>query len=162
VLQEQSVTPLASVGRDDLFYPYARKFDEVIRTEGGVPLFYMTWKRPGAKEEQAEWTESYLGIARELKARVCPAGMAVETVLKKKPKFGFHADPIGHPTPAGTYLVACTFFATIYDRSPEGLPASVKTRSGLEVGVKSEDLELVHASAWEAVQAVKERLQEEK
>jgi len=155
------VTPLASVGRDELFYPYARKLGEVIRAEGAVPLFYMTWKRPGAKEEQKEWTDSYLAITRELKARVCPAGMAVEDLLARKKEFPFHADGIGHPTKEGTYLVACTFFASIYDVSPVGLPASVTTAGGLTVGVAEGDAKLVQTAAWEAQAAVKKALAEE-
>ena len=30
-----------------------------------------------------------------------------------------------HPTATGTYLAACVFYATIYGRSPEGLPGSI-------------------------------------
>ncbi|MCE9582375.1 MAG: hypothetical protein K8T20_07770, partial [Planctomycetes bacterium] len=91
-------------------------------------------------------------------ATVSPAGMALEIVWKTNPKFAFYADLNGHPTPAGTYLIACTFFATLYDKSPAGLPASVTTSGGTTVGVAPADAPLVQGAAWEAVGAARKRL----
>ncbi|KAF0246178.1 MAG: hypothetical protein FD180_920 [Planctomycetota bacterium] len=158
VLQEQSLTPLSESGRDTLFFPYARKFHEVIQARGAKSLFYMTWKWPDSKTPQESLTQPYLDITRELGAQVAPAGMALELVLKRNPEFQFYADKGGHPTPAGTYLVACTFFAAIYDKSPVGLPATVTTAARQPVGVLPEDAPLVQGAAWEAVEAAKARL----
>lgn len=162
VLQEQSVTPLAKFGRDTVFFPAARKLHGAIKARGASTLFYMSWKRPDTAGTQEDWTQPYLDITRELGARVAPAGMALEIVLKKKPKFAFYADMGGHPTPAGTYLVACTFYAAIFDKSPAGLPATVTTAGGQEIGVPGDDAALVQGAAWEAMATAKKRLSAEK
>jgi hypothetical protein len=151
VLQEQSQTPLKHFGRDELFFPYARKLDGVIRETDAIPMFFMTWARPDTPGPQELWTDSYLRIARELRAEVAPAGMAWERVKGTLPHVELFADAGGHPTPAGTYLVACTFFAAIYDKTPEGLPASVTTPEGTTVSVSPADASLIQKHAWNAM-----------
>lgn len=155
VLQEQSQTPLPAFGRDTLFYPSVRKFAPLIRENGGTPFLYMTWRRPDMSVPQSEWTQSYVGVTREVGAEICPAGVAVDNVLKAKPSAWFYADSGGHPTPAGTYLVACTFYSAIYLRSPVGLPASVQNGAGVAVGVDPADAPFVQKTAWDAAQQVR-------
>lgn len=161
VLQEQSQTPLPQFGRDSLFYPYARKFDAEIRAQNSRTLFYLTWKRPDTPGTQADWTSSYVGIAKNLKAEVCPAGLAVESVLQSKPPSWFYADAGGHPTPAGTYVVACTFYARLYQKTPVGLPPGVTLPGGSTVGVAPEDAPLVQRAAWDAVRTMRRTLRPE-
>jgi len=36
---------------------------------------------------------------------------------------GLYYEDGSHPSPNGSYLAACVFFATLYGESPEGLPA---------------------------------------
>ncbi|MEK7467906.1 MAG: hypothetical protein AAB074_10870 [Planctomycetota bacterium] len=160
VLQERSLIPLESVDRDTLFFPYARKFHEVIKARRATALFYMTWTRPDSRAPQENVTRPYLDITRELGARVAPAGMALELVLKRNPNFKFYADQIGQPTPAGTYLVACTFFAAIYEKTPVGLPATVTTAARQAIGVSRDEAPVVQSAAWEAFLSSKARLNE--
>lgn len=157
VLQEQSQTPLPRFGRDEYFYPYARKFHEVIRETDAITMFFMTWARPDTPAPQSAWTQSYLRITKELRAEVAPAGLTWERVHKSLPGLNLYADSGGHPSPAGAYLTACTFYATIYDRSPEGLPASVTTPSGVTVSVPPANAADIQKHAWSALQFVKHR-----
>lgn len=157
VLQEQSQTPLRHFGRDMFFYPYARKFAQVIREQNAIPLFFMTWSRPDTPGPQQWWTDSYVGIAKELHAEVAPAGMAWEKVRTGLPNLQLYADQGGHPTRVGTYLVACSFYATIYDKSPVGLPHDFKTPSG-QVQVSPADAMTIQLAAWQAFQEVRPRI----
>ena len=149
VLQEQSQTPLRQFGRDALFFPYSRMFAQEIRGVGAIPLFYMTWARPDTPGPQEAWTDSYATITKELWAECAPAGEAVERAKRALPNLPLFTDPGGHPTPAATYLIACTFYATIYRKSPEGLPNSV--------GLSSADALALQKSAWEAFQKTEPR-----
>lgn len=158
VLQEQSQTPLERFGRDQFFYPYARKFHEVIRQTDAITLFFMTWARPDTPAPQAEWTESYLRITKELRAEVVPVGVAWEHVKKSQRGLELFADAGGHPTRAGTYIAACAFYAAIYDRSPEGLPASVTTPGGTTVSVPPATAAEIQKQAWSALKFAKHRL----
>ena len=104
-------------------------------------------------------TDSIDALATEIKAEVSPAGLALEKVFKKKPHFPFFADPYpGHPTPAGTYLIACCFYAAIYGKTPVGLPPRVVTATGAHVGIEPSDAVLVQTAAWEAYQETKKRI----
>jgi prepilin-type N-terminal cleavage/methylation domain-containing protein len=157
VLQEQSQTPLRHFGRDVFFYPYARDFARVIREQNAIPLFFMTWSRPDTPGPQQWWTDSYVGITREVHAEVAPAGMAWEKVRTGLPNLQLYADQGGHPTLTGTYVAACTFYATIYDRSPVGLPNDFTTPAG-RVQVTPAEAMTIQLAAWQALQEVKPKV----
>ncbi len=159
VLQEQSQTPLKRFGRNQFFYPYAKKLHQEIQKTNAITMFYMTWKRPDMSDPQKAWTDSYLKIATELKAEVAPAGMTFERVQKAYPNLKLFTDQNGHPSPAGTYLIACTFYGLIYDKSPEGLPASITTQNGTTVSVPQADAKQLQAHAWQAVKLAKRELE---
>ena len=74
-----------------------------------------------------------------------------------------------HPSPAGTYLAACTFFAAFFDSSPIGLPATVtgslidqqtarplSNRSETLVNLSANDAAALQREAWAAWQSVKQ------
>lgn len=157
VLQEQSQTPLPQFGRDELFYPYARLFDKEIREIGAIPMFYMTWARPDTPGPQSLWTNSYVAIAKELNAECAPAGMAFEKVKESLPNVNMYQDNGGHPTPEATYLIACVFYATIYDKTPEGLSNQVTTGSRT-VTVAPFVATAMQRLAWQALVEVKPRI----
>ncbi len=155
VFQEQSQTPLKRYGRDQFFYPYARKFHEVVGETDAIMMFFMTSARPDTPGPQKLWTDSYIRIARELHAEVAPAGMTWEQVHQSLPALELFADSGGHPTPAATYLIACTFYAAIYDKSPVGLPASITTPKGVTVSVPATDAAQIQQLAWDALKRSK-------
>ena len=59
-----------------------------------------------------------------------------------------HSDDKKHPTRQGTYLAACVFYATMYGRSPEGLPGSIAK-------LTDDEARPLQAIAWKTVQATK-------
>jgi hypothetical protein len=70
---------------------------------------------------QLQINAGYLGIARELNARISPVGIAWAEAWRQNPQVElWQADGI-HPSPQGTYLAACVFYAVIFQESPEGL-----------------------------------------
>ena len=132
VLQEQST--LGQGGRVDgipqindpaMFFEYARRFDAEIRKAGAKTAFYMTWARHDSPQNQARLSAAYTSIAKELGAILVPAGHAWEMALHEKPGLALHQIDNSHPTPAGTYLAACVFYAVLLKRNPAGLPTHV-------------------------------------
>lgn len=156
VLQEQSLAPLPQSGRDTRFYPYSRKFAEDIRGVGAIPLFYMTWARPDTPGPQEWWTDPYVTITKELSAECAPAGEALDRAKAAVPHVRLFTDGNGHPTPEATYIIACTFYATIYRKSPEGLPNQVSVGVAT-VGVAPGDAAAVQRCAWEAFRKTEPR-----
>jgi hypothetical protein len=132
VLQEQStlgmspvVDGIPQISDPKNFHEYARLFDAEIKKVGAKTIFYMTWARQNSPESQSLLTDAYQRIARELNDGVAPVGLAWESALKKNPKLSLHIQDKSHPTPMGSYLAACVFYATIYGKSPVGLPNQI-------------------------------------
>jgi hypothetical protein len=63
---------------------------------------------------------SYEGIAKELGARVAPAGRAWDEARRQLPDVPLHAKDGSHATPAGSYLAACVIFRTLTGQPSAG------------------------------------------
>ena len=154
VLQEQSQRPLAQFGRDGLFYPNARRFDQEIRAVGAITVLYMTWARPDTPGPQALWTDSYVALTEDLRAWSVPAGIAMEQVKTKLPNVAWLADSGGHPSAEGTYLIACAFYAMIYGECPP-------VNSNLPPKLSAEDAVVVHECVMGAMKELKLQIKTE-
>ena len=53
-------------------------------------------------------------------ALVIPAGLAFEEAYRRRPDIKLHIHDGSHPTLLGTYLAACTIYATVYNRPCSG------------------------------------------
>jgi hypothetical protein len=129
ILQEQSQLPAIEQLRSSQTDPAARLLVRAVRAAGASPMFFVTWAhRAGWPENGLPTYESmqrqidlgYLAIARQLGAPVAPVGPAWLAVNRGRPAVDlWQADGI-HPSPAGTYLAACVFYAAIFHESPLG------------------------------------------
>ena len=138
VLQEQSTLPVKNPRR---MHENVRLFDAEIRGAGATTVLYMTWARRHAPEAQRAITEAYTAIGRELGATVVPVGVAWEKFLRDHERPVLHDRDGSHPTPAGTYLAACVFFASLFRRTPVGQTADVE-------GLTRADATLLQRTAW--------------
>jgi hypothetical protein len=137
VLQEQSIYPTIEFYRQTSMYPAARSLDSLIKLRGGKTVFFMTWgRRSGGTlciapycstsfrdfaQMQDTINAAYTAIANELSALLSPVGMAWKLALQENPSAPLWEDDGSHPSPDGSYLAACTFYALLYGSSPEGL-----------------------------------------
>jgi hypothetical protein len=152
VLQEQSQVPFMSPAT---MADGATKLDACIRSDHARTLFYLTWARLAQPEKQSAINRAYFDCAEKLHARVAPVGAAWQRVRKAKPELSLYADDGSHPSPAGTYLAACVFYAALLDKSPEGLPAKVSHEGNVLADLDAADARLLQATAWRTVQEVK-------
>lgn len=104
------------------FLEHARLFDEVISDAGARTVLFMTWPR-----DHSDWStlqdavSAHRRLERELGAIVAPAAVAFERARAERPDLQLmDADGI-HATWEGAYLAAATVYATLFERSPEGL-----------------------------------------
>ena len=141
VLQDQSQAPLK---RRDEMLEYGRKFDTEIKRQGAKTVLYMTWANQGTPQDQAAITNAYEDLAKDLQARLAPVGNAWEAALGADKKLILHGDDHKHPNATGTYLAACVFYATIYGKSPQGLPGSIGNLS-------DEEARPLQVIAWKTV-----------
>jgi len=173
VLQEQSTLGVAPVvdgipqiADPKTFHEYARLFDAEIKKAGAKTIFYLTWARQNAPEKQTLLTEAYQKIAKELNATVAPVGVTWENALKENPRLTLHLQDKSHPTPMGSYLAACVFYATIYGKSPVGLSAhitgAIVDQTGKVIGAQGElvnlskdDAALLQKITWETARKLR-------
>lgn len=117
VMQDQSQYPVVEPA---LFAAGASAMVAKVRAAKASPMFLATWGRPDSPGVTSEALDAaYRSQADRLVMSVIPAGRAFSASLTARPSLLLNQSD-GHPTPAGTYLAACTAYASIYGASPVG------------------------------------------
>jgi len=119
VLQGHSRGPIEGPTAEP-FREAARDFAVQIRKVGAEPVFFMTWAYAGKPEMTKKLAEAYNSIAEELGTVAVPVGLAFATATRERPDIDLLTADGRHPSLAGTYLAACTFFAALHGVSPVG------------------------------------------
>jgi arabinogalactan endo-1,4-beta-galactosidase len=96
---------------------------------------------------------AYLDIAKELGAGVAPVGVAWKMALAADPPFVLHRPDESHPNPTGTYLAACVFYATLFDKSPVGLPGTIKHGDKVLADIPDYQAKRLQEISWAAVKS---------
>ncbi len=148
VMQGHSLGPI-SEDTAEPFREAAREFAGFARKQGTRPVFFMTWAYTGNPEMTALLDKAYTDIGRELDAEVVPVGLAFAKVTSERPDISLRTEDARHPSRAGTYLAACTFFAALYQQTPEGLD--------YDAGLGEETALYLQKVAWQTVQGYKHR-----
>ena len=129
VLQEQSTRP---INNPALMLRDARTLAEAVKKTGATIVWYETWAKETEPSTQDSLTRGYHRAAAATGGRVAHVGeawaafRAAETVAPGAHSALFVTDG-SHPSEAGTYLAASVFYATLYGKSPVGLPATSRT-----------------------------------
>ena len=104
----------------------------------------MTW--PGAVDDWStidDVVEAHRQIAQETGAPVAPAALAFEQALAQRPDLVLIGPDRVHATWTGAYLAAATVYATLFERSPEGLSYAF--------GLDADTAAFLQRVAWETV-----------
>ena len=137
VLQEQSLKPAFPPSQVETeTYPYAQILCDSIHNNSicTTPVFFMTWGRkngdagncavypPICTYEGMQWRlrQSYCEMALDNNGIVSPVGMVWKSIRESNPDIELYQSDESHPTNNGTYVAACTFYATIFNKSPLG------------------------------------------
>ncbi len=138
IIQEQSQKPSFSPGQvaNDVL-PYAAQLNDTIEKYNpcGETAFFMTWGRKNGDASncasyppictytgmQDRLRSSYLLMAQQNNAICSPVGAAWKVVRDSFPTIELYNPDESHPSYAGSYLAACTFYAAMFRKSPAGL-----------------------------------------
>jgi hypothetical protein len=136
VLQEQSQRPSfeeAQVAAE--VYPYARKLDSLIHNAMGDcarVMFYMTWGRKnGDASNCAFWPPvctyqgmdsllqlRYITMAENNHAFISPVAKVWRNLRNTAPGIELYQADESHPTAAGTYAAAMSFYTMLFRKNP--------------------------------------------
>jgi hypothetical protein len=139
VLQEQSQRPTIPYYRDNFTYPAADSLNKLIQINNpcATTVFYMTWGRkyggmqcigPHCSPDFVDYfhmqdslESAYLTMAFNSQAFCSPVGISWSNSIANGDPLELFTPDNSHPSLAGSYLAACTFYATIFNKSPVGL-----------------------------------------
>ncbi len=135
VLQEQSQRPSFNDGQVAAdVYPYAKKLDSLVHhySPCAKTVFYMTWGRKnGDASNCAVWPPvcTYLGMDSLLQLRyslmaeqnggmISPVAKVWRRLRNTRALRSYIRPTRSHPTPAGTYAAALSFYSLLYRKDP--------------------------------------------
>jgi hypothetical protein len=125
ILQGASNEPL-SAARSAKFRATVVEFNKLIAARGGKTALYMNHvyvapHKQAAPKNISLTEELYVSVGNEIGALVIPVGLAFEEAYRRQPGIKLHQAYDGsHPTLIGSYLAACTVYASVYGKSPRG------------------------------------------
>jgi hypothetical protein len=133
VLQAQSQEPSFSDNQvNTQTIPYAIQIADSVYANkfcSEVTMF-MTWGRENGDPQwgpistyegmQNRLRNAYMRMADSIEGSVSPVGMAWKYTRENYPSIDLYQPDESHPSYAGSYLAACTFYATFYRESPIG------------------------------------------
>jgi len=126
------------------FHEYTKRQSEIIRANGARPIFFMSWAYKDRPEMTARLAEQYTIAGNDNDALVIPAGLAFAAAVAQRPELELYQPDKRHPSLAGTYLAACTVYATVFRESPGGLTY----KAGLDANTAT----FLQTVAWNTVQ----------
>jgi hypothetical protein len=162
IVQEQSTRPITDPGatmRD------IRVFADAAKRVGAKLVMYETWAREVAPQTQDSLTHVLHAAASSVGASIAHAGEAWRAFREQEETpAGTHSVLFqtdgSHPSALGTHLAASAFYATLYGKSPVGLPATSRPTTtqpppGPAPDVQREPLDpklarMVQELAWKA------------
>jgi hypothetical protein len=132
VVMQQGWTP-AGIYRDTLRLA-ARNFGAEISKIGAKAAMYQTWPPVDRPNQFAGSIESYELAAADIGGEVFPVARAWLATWERDRDIQLYSDGL-HASVAGSYLAAIVMYACIFDRTPVGLPSTVRTRGGAVIRI---------------------------
>jgi PKD repeat protein len=148
-------------------YPYAASLVNAIRQANSCtePVFYMTWGRKNGDAAncasyaplctyegmQQRLRESYMEMSLDNSATTSPVGVAWKNFRDAYPTVELYTGDESHPSIYGSYLAACVFYATLYQKSPIGatyIPSGINASDALNIQTIASNTVLDSLDLW--------------
>ncbi|WP_051220691.1 PKD domain-containing protein [Flavobacterium filum] len=154
VLQEQSQLPSFPDSQvQNQVYPYAQQLNNLINQQNpcAETVFYMTWGRKnGDASNCANWppvctytgmddllNERYRFMAEQNDAILSPVGAVWRYIRENYPSIELYSADGSHPSVAGTYAAACSFYATLFRKNPEQITFTAGLTNEVATAIRS-------------------------
>jgi hypothetical protein len=123
LLQDYLFKPGGVRGEDESeFRESVNKFYQLVGKGKARCILFMPWhfNEAGALPIE-DIARIHAEVARDLGIQVAPIGLAWAKSEKENPDLDLYYDS-EHPSPYGSYLAGCVLYATLFGKSPDGLP----------------------------------------
>lgn len=165
VLQEQSQLPSFPINQVEVeCFPYAERLVDSVYANNpcAIPMFYMTWGRENGDQQNAQYYpplgtyegmdsllyERYMMMKEANDAAVSPVGRVWRYIRTNYPHIDLYDSDGSHPSLAGTYAAACTFFTVIHQSDP----MAITHNPGISDEDRQHILEAVRAVAYDSLE----------
>ena len=128
-----------------VFHDMMKKHSATAARHGVRPVLFMSWAYKDKPEMTAQLAEQYTRAGKANHAKVIPAGLAFARAIAQRPQLELYQPDKRHPTLAGSYLAACTSYAALHGKSPEG--------NRYTAGLAPDLAAFLQTVAWQTVQA---------
>jgi hypothetical protein len=128
-----------------VFHDTVRKNAQLLASRGIRPVLFMSWAYKDKPEMTKQLADQYTAAGKANQAVVIPAGLAFARSIALRPELELYVPDKRHPSLAGTYLAACTVYATLVRKSPVGATYTA--------GLPPDVARHLQTVAWETAQA---------
>lgn len=163
VLQEQSQIPsFPDAQVDTIFYPYAKRMDSLIHASNpcAKTVFYMTWGRKNGDQINCpnfpplctyNGMDSllrlrYTNIADTVSGLISPVGPLWHYLRDHNSTLELYAPDESHPSQAGTFAAACSFYTLFFGENPQNNPFHYNLSASDATTIKSAAKQVVFDS----------------
>lgn len=129
-----------------------RSFAGEIASVGAVPALFSAWPSETRLQDFPAAIESYRLAAADVNGLFLPVASAWLEAWELAPGSDLYADGL-HASAEGAYLSALVIYAQLLGKTPVGLPASLRTRSGVAILLPAATAETLQAAAAAALSA---------
>ena len=163
VLQGQSQEPSFPDGQfySDT-YPYAQQLCEMVgqNNPDAKVVFYMTWGRKNGDQGNCpyfpplctyEGMDSllylrYMTMAEDFDAEVSPVGALWYYLRDHHPEIELYASDGSHPSLAGSYAAACSFYSVLFQKNPRNIAFNPGIEEGQAESIRIAATKVVYDS----------------
>jgi hypothetical protein len=136
------------VNRDTLRIATKLFADEMARVNAR-PALFSAWPTAARREDFPRAIESYTLAAADVDGILLPVAAAWLAAWSANPAVSLYADPL-HPSLEGAYLSALVVYAQLLEKTPKGLPPSLRLKTGATVAIDPATAALLQQAAAEA------------
>lgn len=145
-------------------YPYACQLADAVYEKNECPevVFYMTWGRKNGDTDNAPYFDSlatyegmddllcarYTYMAQQNKATVSPVGKVWRRLREEHGEIELYQSDASHPSLAGSYAAACTFYTILFREDPTQLTADLGVDAAMAQTIRETTKAVVYDSIW--------------
>lgn len=121
------------VNRDSL-RTLTQMFGAEIAKVSAKPALFSAWPSATRVQDFDRAIESYTLAASDVNGLLLPVAASWKKAWESNPELQMYQDGL-HPSTVGAYLAAATIYSKLLNKTPVGLPLTLRTRSGLLVSL---------------------------
>jgi phage tail protein X len=131
---------------------FTKRFDAKVKAAGARTALYAVWPSAARQFDFDRVNESYTLAASDVNAMLFPVGEAWRAAWRRDANMALYSPDGLHPTVRGSYVGALVIASMLLDRSPVGMPASLRLRNGIAITIPDADASVLQQAALEAIE----------